>query len=170
MKCSELRDGDLLFVTGSSEVDQAIQTSTGRFSHVAIYMDGEVYHASFPNGVEKQVAEAFFDADYQYYVYSPLVFDKETVKKHSEELLGQPYNRSFYPDGEGFYCSQFISVIFPVFEEIPMEFGDGLQEVSDFWKDYYHSLGIEVPLGQLGTNPSQLAESEQLRFRGVLDD
>lgn len=170
MKYSELRDGDLLFVTGSSEVDQAIQTSTGRFSHVGIYMNGKVYHASFPNGVEKLALADFLKSEYRYHVYTPQILDKEDLYRRAEELLGLPYNSSFYPNGEGFYCSQFISAIFPVFEEIPMEFGDGLQEVSDFWKDYYHSLGVEVPLGQLGTNPSQLAESEQLRFRGVLDD
>lgn len=76
--------------------------------------------------------------------------------------LSAPYNASFYPDGDGFYCSQFVAEILPIFETIPMKFGDGEQEISDFWKDYYRELGLPVPLNQPGTNPSQLAVSPLL--------
>ena len=46
-----------------------------------------------------------------------------------------------------------------------MKFGDDTQEISDFWREYYRELGITVPLNQLGTNPSQLAQSPQLQFK-----
>ena len=36
-----------------------------------------------------------------------------------------------------FYCSQYMAEILPIFETIPMKFGDGEQEISDFWREYY---------------------------------
>ena len=45
-------------------------------------------------------------------------------KKKAESLLGAPYNASFYPDGDGYYCSQFIAELLPIFKTIPMKFGD----------------------------------------------
>ena len=48
------------------------------------------------------------------------------------------------------------------FETIPMKFGNDVQEISDFWKEYYRELGLSVPLNQPGTNPSQLATSHLL--------
>ena len=43
-----------------------------------------------------------------------------------------------------------------------MKFGDGVEEISDFWREYYRELGLPVPLNQPGTNPSQLAASALL--------
>ena len=47
-----------------------------------------------------------------------------------------------------------------------MKFGDVEKEVSDYWKKYYEELGMSVPVGQPGTNPSQLAKSEKLHDIG----
>ena len=85
--------------------------------------------------------------------------------KESRESLGAPYNASFYPDGDGYYCSQFIAELLPIFKTIPMKFGDEEEEISPFWLDYYKELGLAVPLDQPGTNPSQLAQSLQLQFK-----
>ena len=43
------------------------------------------------------------------------------------------------------------------------EFGDGEQEISGFWREYYRELGLSVPLSQPGTNPSQLAASPSVK-------
>ena len=40
-----LENGDLIFVRDGSDMGQAIQTSTGNYSHVAICLDGMIYHA-----------------------------------------------------------------------------------------------------------------------------
>ena len=37
-----LANGDLIFVKDLSDMAQAIQTSTGNYSHVAIYLDGMI--------------------------------------------------------------------------------------------------------------------------------
>ena len=166
-----LENGDLIFVKDSSDIGQAIQESTGNYSHVAIFLDGKVYHATTEGGVIVQSPEDFFEAERIYDLYRYAEIDCTEVKKRAESHLGAPYNASFYPDGDGFYCSQFIAELLPIFETIPMKFGDEEEEISPFWLDYYKELGLAVPLDQPGTNPSQLAQSPQLQFKErYLDD
>ena len=160
-----LENGDLIFVREDTEMGQAIQASTGNYSHVAIFLDGQVYHATVEGGVLAQASEDFFEAGKVYDLYHYEQIDCTEVKKRAESLLGSPYNASFYPDGDGFYCSQFVAEILPIFETIPMKFGEGEEEISSFWKAYYRELGLAVPLDQPGTNPSQLAQSSQLQFK-----
>ena len=157
-----LESGDLIFIKDLSDMGQAIQESTGNYSHVAIFLDGQVYHATVEGGVIAQSPEDFFEAEKVYDLYRYPKMDQKEVKKLAESLLGAPYNASFYPDGDGFYCSQFVAEILPIFETIPMKFGDDTQEISDFWREYYRELGLSVPLDQPGTNPSQLATSPLL--------
>ncbi len=157
-----LENGDLIFVKDDSDIGQAIQKSTGNYSHVAIFLDEKVYHASGKAGVVCQKLTEFLESECLYDIYSYPKIDIQKVKKRADQHLGAPYNFSFYPDENGFYCSQFIADILPIFETIPMKFGDGEQEVSDFWREYYQKLELPVPLNQLGTNPSQLAVSPLL--------
>ena len=157
-----LENGDLIFVKDGSDIGQAIQASTGNYSHVAIFLDGFIYHATVEGGVLAQSPEDFFEAGKVYDLYRYVQIDCPEVKKRAENLLGSPYNASFYPDGDGFYCSQFIAELLPIFETIPMKFGDEEEEISPFWLNYYRELGLAVPLDQPGTNPSQLAASPLL--------
>ena len=46
-----LETGDLIFVSENTEMGQAIQASTGNYSHVAIFLDGFIYHATVEGGV-----------------------------------------------------------------------------------------------------------------------
>ena len=157
-----LENGDLIFVKDDSDIGQAIQTSTGNYSHVAIFLDGQVYHATTEGGVIAQSPEDFFEDGKVYDLYRYPKIDIQKVKKRADQHLGAPYNFSFYPDSDAFYCSQYIADILPIFETIPMKFGDDTQEISDFWREYYRELGLPVPLNQPGTNPSQLAISPLL--------
>ena len=166
-----LESGDLIFVKDDSDIGQAIQESTGHYSHVAIFLDGQVYHATVEGGVLAQSPEEFFEHGKVYDLYCYAKLNHKEVKKLAESFLGAPYNASFYPDGDGFYCSQFIAELLPIFETIPMKFGDEEEEISPFWLDYYKELGLAVPLDQPGTNPSQLAQSPCLQFKErYLDD
>ena len=166
-----LENGDLIFVKDDSDIGQAIQESTGHYSHVAIFLDGQVYHATVEGGVLAQSPEDFFEAGKIYDLYHYEQIDCTEIQKRAESLLGSPYNASFYPDGDGYYCSQFVAAILPIFETIPMKFGEGEEEISSFWKAYYREFGLAVPLDQPGTNPSQLAQSPHLQFiERYLDD
>ena len=155
----------MIFVRDDSDMGQAIQTSTGNYNHVAICLDGMIYHASGQAGVVCQEPADFFESNHLYDLYVYPGMDIQSVKEKACKHLGAPYNASFYPDGHGFYCSQYIAEILPIFETIPMKFGDGKQDISDFWREYYRELGLPVPLNQTGTNPSQLAASPLLECK-----
>ena len=160
-----LANGDLIFVKDLSDMGQAIQASTGNYSHVAIFLDGLIYHASGQAGVICQEPDEFFEPIYLYDLYTYPEMEVDLVKEKACQHLGAPYNALFYPDGSGFYCSQYIAEILPIFKTIPMKFGDGEQEISDFWRGYYRKLELAVPLNQPGTNPSQLAASPLLECK-----
>ena len=119
-----LANGNLIFVKDDSDIGQAIQTSTGNYNHVAICLDGMIYHASGQAGVVCQEPDDFFESNYLYDLYVYPEMDIQSVKGKACKHLGAPYNASFYPDEAGFYCSQYMAEILPIFETIPMKFGD----------------------------------------------
>ena len=86
------------------------------------------------------------------------------AKQKLEEYLAEEKHEVFiyrYPEID--------AEILPIFDIVPMKFGDGEKEVSDYWKKYYEELGMSVSVGKLGTNPGQLAKSEKLKYIGKLD-
>ena len=171
MKIQHLQSGDLFFTVDQSDMAQAIKATTGRYNHVAVYLDGQVYHARGEDGVIKQDLAAFLaDKNQKVFVYRYPQIDSQAVLAEAEKHLGKPYNASFYPGEQSFYCSQYIAAILPIFDTIPMQFGDDEKAVSDFWQAYYDDLRLAVPLNQAGTNPSQLAQSKHLVYLGELDD
>ena len=90
-----LENGDLIFLKDDSDMGQAIQESTGNYSHAAIFLDGQVYHATLEGGVLAQAPEDFFEAGKVYDLYRYPGIDLKEVKKRAESLLGAPYNASF---------------------------------------------------------------------------
>ena len=64
-----LENGDLIFVRDESDMGQAIQTSTGNYNHVAIYLDGMIYHASGQAGVICQEPVDVFEPNHLYDIY-----------------------------------------------------------------------------------------------------
>ena len=170
MKIQDLQDGDLIFTVGSSEIAAAIRSATGSYSHVAIFFNCEIYHATHEKGVVNQDLSDFLKDKDIYDVYCYPAIEVEAVLKRAKLHLGKPYNFSFYPQSDGFYCSEYIAEILPIFDTIPMQFGDEKNLISDFWQEYYLDLGLAVPIGQPGTNPSQLAQSSKLIYKGELHD
>ena len=170
MKIQDLQNGDLLFTVGQSAMAAAIRTSTGSYSHVGIFFDGDIYHATQDKGVSHQPLSQFLEEEDIYHVFTYPEIDVSAAFKEAKSHMGKPYNASFYPESEGFYCSEYIARILPIFETIPMQFADGENAVSEFWQAYYEDLGVDVPVGQAGTNPSQLAQSTKLIYKGELHD
>lgn len=64
-----LANGDLIFVKDFSDMGQTIQASTGNYSHVAIYLDGMIYHASGQAGVICQELRDFLEPACLYDLY-----------------------------------------------------------------------------------------------------
>ncbi|MBP2623376.1 YiiX/YebB-like N1pC/P60 family cysteine hydrolase [Streptococcus oricebi] len=170
MRKEDLQNGDLIFVQSSSDLAEAIQETTGAYSHVALYFAGQIYHATADRGVIKEALENFLNPEESYALYRYPEVEQSQLLARAEKHLGKPYNHSFYPEQEAFYCSQYIAEVLPIFETIPMKFGDDKEEISPFWQEYYQQLGLAVPLGLAGTNPSQLAQSTLLTYQGELHD
>ena len=170
MTLADLQNGDLLFMKDSSALSKAILESTSDFSHVGIYFDTMLYHATPKKGVAKQKLNAFLlEEKYTVFVYRYPHIDEIAVKKAADTYLGAQYNHSFYPDTASFYCSEYIATILPIFETIPMQFGDKKNEISVYWNKYFKALGVPAPLGKPGTNPGQLADSKKLIPCGALE-
>lgn len=170
MNISVLKNGDLLFMSDESEFSKAIIETTDKFSHVGIYFDNMIYHASRKLGVAKQNLDEYLNEEKrEVFIFRYPQIDAEIIKERAERYFGCEYNHSFYPDNGKFYCSQYIAEILPIFDIVPMKFGDDKKEVSDYWKKYYEDLGVPVPLDKPGTNPSQIAKSEKLKYIGKLD-
>ena len=170
MNKSVLKNGDLLFMSDESDFSKAIIETTDNFSHVGIYFDHMIYHASRKLGVAKQNLDDYLKEEKrEVFIFRYPQIDAEIIKERAERYLGCEYNHSFYPDNGKFYCSQYIAEILPIFDIVPMKFGDDVKEISDYWKKYYEKLGVPVPVGQPGTNPGQLAKSGKLKYIGKLD-
>lgn len=60
MTINNLQNGDLFFMRDNSEFSKAIIETTKEYSHVGIFFDGMIYHASRKYGVVKQKLEDFF--------------------------------------------------------------------------------------------------------------
>ena len=170
MNKSILQNGDLLFMGDESDFSKAIIETTDKFSHVGIYFDHMIFHASRKLGVAKQNLDDYLKEEKrEVFIFRYPQIDAEIIKERAERYLGCEYNHNFYPDNGKFYCSQYIAEILPIFDIVPMKFGDGEKEVSDYWKKYYEDLGVPVPLDKPGTNPGQIAKSEKLKYIGKLD-
>lgn len=169
MYINNLQNGDLLFMRDNSEFSKAIIETTKEYSHVGIFFDGMIYHASRKLGVSKQKLEDFLsDGNWDVDIYRYPEIDCEIVQERAEKYLGCEYNHSFYPDNGKFYCSQYIAELLPIFDSVPMKFNDDKKEISDYWKKYYEELGLDVPVGVLGTNPSQISKCKKIQLIGKL--
>ena len=83
-----LENGDLIFVRDDSDMGQAIQISTGHYNHVAIYLDGMIYHASGKAGVVCQEPADFFESNHLYDLYVFPEMDIQSVKERACRHLG----------------------------------------------------------------------------------
>ena len=95
MKIQDLQDGDLIFTVGSSEIAAAIRAATGSYSHVAIFFNGEIFHATHENGVVNQELSDFWQDEDVYDVYRYPAIEAEAVFKRAKLHLGKSYNFSF---------------------------------------------------------------------------
>ena len=82
-----LENGDLIFVRDESDMGQAIQTSTGNYNHVAICLDGMIYHASGQDGVVCQEPVDFFESNHLYDLYFYPEMDIQSVKQKFYRFL-----------------------------------------------------------------------------------
>lgn len=164
-----LASGDLIFVSDTSGMGQAVQESTGRYTHVALVeRAGDslfLIDATQKQGVARRPIENTFankmPVDF-YRLKTP--FDTVTVVARAKSLVGKPYDNAFLPDNDAYYCSELIQVAFDtLFPLVPMNWRDKEGNLPEYWKEHFERLGMPVPEGVPGTNPTDMSRSPLLR-------
>lgn len=164
-----LQSGDLLFVSDTSGMGQAVKASTGNYTHVALVeREGDslfIIDATQKRGVARRPIENTFANKMPVEVYRLTIpFDTAAVIARAKSLLGKPYDNAFLPDNDAYYCSELIQEAFGnLFESKPMNWRDTDGNLPEYWQKHFKELGIHVPEGVPGTNPTDLSRSPLLQ-------
>ncbi|MBP5548302.1 MAG: hypothetical protein J6X58_05390 [Bacteroidales bacterium] len=169
-----LQSGDLLFFTGGrNEMDNAITASTGNYTHVAMVERDStdrvwIIDSSPSHGVRRTLLSEWHCDVFDLYRLA-VPFDTAAVVARAHSFLGQPYDDCFLPNNGKLYCSELIYECFldaagnHLFEAKPMNWRDANGDLPKYWKKHFRKLGMKVPEGVLGTNPTDLSRSSLLR-------
>ena len=169
----QMQSGDLLFVSDTSGMGQAVKASTGSYTHVALVeRSGDslfVIDATPQYGVARQEFSIF---NFQFSIFDvyrlTMPFDTAAVIARAKSFVGQPYDNAFLPNNGALYCSELVYECFldadgtHLFEAKPMNWRDKEGKLPDYWKKHFEELGIPVPEGVPGTNPTDLSRSPML--------
>lgn len=187
----KLRDGDLLFSVGKgeSELLKAIQNATSKdgeipFSHVGIAcIENDsvfVLEAAPKQGVVKTPLADFIDESAKI-DSKPIVAVGRMKKVHEKSAkeapqralmhLGKKYDFAYSESNDDFYCSELIRFSFldsngkPIFPAQPMSFKNKETRLEEpFWVDHFKKLNQEIPEGEPGTNPADMAKSDLIEI------
>lgn len=172
-----LQSGDLLFLNeNQSAMEKAITASTGEYTHVALVerdsADGVwVIEASPKEGVQRISYEqfernhnlGFFGGNIDIYRLA-VPFDTAAVIARAKSFIGKPYDNAFLPDNDAYYCSELIQVAFGgIFPSQPMNWRDADGNLPEYWIKHFEKLGVPVPEGVPGTNPTDMSRSPLLK-------
>lgn len=173
-----LQSGDLIFLNNNrSDMEKAITASTGEYSHVALVErdstnDVWVIEASPKYGVqripysqfERENNLGFFGGNIDIYRLT-VPFDTAMVIARAQSLVGKSYDNAFLPDNDAYYCSELIQVAFgDIFPSKPMNWRDAEGNLPEYWIKHFEELGIPVPEGVPGTNPTDMSRSPLLKM------
>jgi hypothetical protein len=172
-RLAELQSGDLLFLTeNASAMEKAITVSTGEYTHVAMVERDSadvvwIIEAYPEKGVRRISYEQFErenllgSCDF-YRITVP--FDTAAVIARARNLVGKPYDDAFQPDNDAYYCSELIEVAFGgLFPSKPMNWRDADGNLPEYWQKHFEKLGVPVPEGVPGTNPTDMSRSPLLK-------
>lgn len=167
-----LRPGDLLFFSDYDGMGSAISQSTGQYTHVAIVESiGDtvwIIDATPTYGVSRRPliinrddASTIPDA------YRFKCHDTESYLQRARSFIGQPYDQAFLPDNGAMYCSELVYECYVsdgehLFEAQPMNWRNADGKMPAYWVEHFKKLGIPIPEGIPGTNPTDLAKSRNL--------
>lgn len=179
---TDIRPGDLLFFCDTAGMGAAVRESTGEYTHVALVerVDDTIWiiDATQRYGVCRHVlapgcGETRFPDVYR--LQEPYVCSVEQFLRRAQSFIGQPYDNAFLPDNGAMYCSELIYESYVLadddedgkegggdkhlFEAKPMNWRDAHGELPKYWETHFRQLGIPVPEGVLGTNPTDLSRS-----------
>lgn len=175
---SRLRTGDLLFVGPGegSPMDEAIASSTGTWTHVAlIEIDPSgtpwVIDATPRRGVGRYPLDTLLRENPGAEMLVKRLRDTTGVAgfvDQARRLIGRPYDFAFLPENGAWYCSELVHDTYRrpdgsfLFENKPMNFLASDGSLPAYWQSLFDNLGIPVPQGTPGSNPQDLSASPLL--------
>ena len=188
-----LKTGDLVFVgipadytLDPDSMDSAIADATGdpdgiTLIHTAILdmTGGEpwIIDATIRRGVDRHPLDTFL-RDFTLRDGSLPVFEIKRLRDdaraeasvaNARQYLGLPYDSTFLPDNDAFYCTELVYCSYldpdgnPLFRSEPMNFKNAEGEFPLYWKQLFDRLGQDIPQGVPGTNPQGMAAETILR-------
>jgi len=143
----------------------AVKESTGKYTHVALVVAVNntvwIVDATPEHGVAQRPEDGVTPFD----VYRLTVpIDTAAVLARAHALIGKPYDDAFMPDNDAYYCSELIQAVFgDLFPSQPMNWRDKDGNLPEYWQKHFDKLGIPVPEGVPGTNPTDLSRSPLLQ-------
>jgi len=189
ISCTQtLSSGDLIFVTSeSSDFEKSIVEVTKakdkmlNFTHVGIInvTDSGIFvvEAVPEKGVVYTSLQEFKDENIAGILYVGMLKSKH--KKYAKDALnracshlGKGYDYAFDFENDLYYCSELVYDAYAhasgdahFFETPAMSFKkEGTDEFLPFWVAYFEKLGVSVPEGKPGVNPTGLSRSGKLRI------
>lgn len=165
-----LRPGDLLFYADTEGMGAAVKESTGHYTHVALVVEvGDtmwMIDATPRHGVSRhpfiQQPESS-TAPYPDLYRLTVPFDTAAVIARATVLIGKPYDNAFLPDNDAYYCSELVQAAFgDLFPSAPMNWRDKDGNLPLYWQEHFKKLGMPVPEGVPGTNPTDMSRSPML--------
>lgn len=175
----DLRPGDLLFFSEEGAMGNAIKASTGKYTHVALveslgHRDTVwIIDATQKHGVSRRpLTTKYGSSDFpDVYRFKYGCFSIDSVLARARSFIGQPYDNAFLPDNGALYCSELVYEVFlndcsdkgkHLIEAKPMNWRDKNGNLPKYWKKHFKKLGMPVPEGVPGTNPTDLSRSPML--------
>lgn len=171
LQAQQLQPGDLLFYVDTDGMGAAVSATTGRYTHVALVESvGDtvwIIDATQRYGVSRRPFLRRPESSVRPYpdIYQlTMAFDTLAVIERAQALVGLPYDNAFLPDNNAYYCSELIQTAFDtLFPSAPMNWRDKDGNLPQYWVEHFERLGIPVPEGVPGTNPTDLSHSPLLR-------
>lgn len=175
----DLRPGDLLFFRDTTGMGSAVRESTGEYTHVALVesVDDTVWiiDATQKHGVSRRPLSMSEGEGRRADVFrmDGVCCRIDSVLMRARSFIGQPYDNAFMPDNGAMYCSELVYECYlmcdgqHLFEAKPMNWRDKEGNLPQYWQEHFKKLGMPVPEGVPGTNPTDLSRSPQLRRVGT---
>ena len=175
-----LRPCDLLFFRDGKGMGDAVKESTGEYTHVALVESvGDtiwIVDATPGRGVVRRPFLLKWGSKNYPDIYrfrNDFMLDKDAILKRARSFIGQPYDNAFLPNNGALYCSELIYECFlddygrfkreHIFVAKPMNWRNKKGKMPRYWKRHFRRLGIPIPEGVPGTNPTDLSQCPLLR-------
>ena len=181
----QLQEGDLLFY--ASATDNPITDVTNGFqgtliSHVSIVVKNQgkpyILEATHEGVIFQPIDRTFNRLNRRKeHIYVGRIHSKWDIKTSidkAKRYIGKPYDFYFEPNDSAIYCSELVQLCYQdkqghlLFEPIPMSFHDKTGKITNYWKEYYHKVGKEVPEGAPGSNPGDLSRNQKVKIIGMI--